>query len=52
MSLLCELRIESIGQLERDHRHGKHPIGTSHLTSRQAVLPQILIDRARNRSTG
>jgi hypothetical protein len=25
VSLLCELRIKGFGQLERDHRHGKHP---------------------------
>jgi hypothetical protein len=52
MSLLCELCIQSFGQLERNHRHCKHPIGTSPLTSRQAVLLRALVERARNRSTG
>jgi hypothetical protein len=28
VSLLCELRIKGFGQLERDHRHGKHPAAT------------------------
>jgi len=29
MSLLRELRIEGISQLEWDHRHGKQPVATT-----------------------